>query len=133
MSQTANIINGSPNRTPTAPIAVIETDQTNSNTSAPAMNNRWSTSPASSMNSQNSSPPVVNNINHHHNGTNHSINISNFGYINFNYPIGTSNAVGAPKILRKAMAVITTLMQYKRSTKLVEKGRYKVSRSTVNE
>jgi hypothetical protein len=97
MSQTANIINGSPNRTPTAPIAVIETDQTNSNTSAPAMNNRWSTSPASSMNSQNSSPPVVNNINHHHNGTNHSINISNFGYINFNYPIGTSNADGGPK------------------------------------
>jgi hypothetical protein len=68
MSQTANIINGSPNHTPTAPIAVIETDQTNSNTSAPAMHDRRSTSPASNMNSLNSTPPVVSN-NHHHNGT----------------------------------------------------------------
>ena len=82
----------------TAPIAVIRTDQTNSNTSAPAMNHcSRSTSPASNMNSQNSSQPVVNNNHHHHNGTNHSINISNFGNINFNYPIGTSNADGEPK------------------------------------
>jgi hypothetical protein len=86
MSQTASIINGSPNRT--ARIAVIETDQTNSNTSAPAMNDSRSTSPASNMNS---SPHVVNtNNHHHHNGLNQSVNISNYGNITFNRPISTS-------------------------------------------
>jgi hypothetical protein len=87
MSQTANIVNGS----------TQGADQTNSNTSAPAVNNCRSTSPASNMNSQNSSPPVLNNNHHHYNGTNHSFNISNFWNINFNHPISTSNADGEPK------------------------------------
>ena len=92
MSQTANIINGSPNHT--ARIAVVETDQTNSNTSAPAVNDCRSTSPASNMNS---SPSVNTNNHHHHNGLNQSVIIgSNYGSINFNRS-STSNADGGLK------------------------------------